>query len=304
MKTHAQLREIITSYPFYKVNAHIHTHLCDGAANMTVENITTEAEKAGFELVILTPHFHKKLTDRSATLYWDSDESIFLQLRDEIDYYERTNGRIKVLLSTEADILTVNGDLSLSPSAAAEQALDMITPTVNFHPLLPLAAIEATFITKVDEFYSSGKYASLIPDHINTTDIIQTYYEATVNAVRNCRYPGTLGHFFIAHTIPDRKHAWFDFHESHLPMMLEGARRVVEACENTERILDITGIHLLNGTTPSQQPAKDGFLYRFQCATLDMCRQKNVPFVPGSDAHNLPRIHECKLYKEIFSDYI
>lgn len=304
MKTHAQLREIITSYPFYKINAHIHTHLCDGASDMTVENIAAEAEKAGFELVILTPHFHKKLSDNSATLYWNSDESIFLQLRDEISFYDRTNGRIKVLLSTEADVLSVNGDLSFSPSTAAEQALDMVTPAVNFHPLLPLATVEATFTTKVDAFYSSGKYTDLIPPQMDTQEIIQTYYKATENAVRSCPYPGTLGHFFAAHTIPDRKHAWFDFQESHLPLMMDGARRVVDACAKSGRILDITGIHLLNDTAPMQQPAKDGFLHSFQRFTLDLCRAKNVPFVPGSDAHNLPRIHECKLYKEIFADYI
>lgn len=304
MKTNEQLREIITAHPFYKINAHIHTHLCDGASVMTVENIAAEAEKEGFELIILTPHFHKLVSDGSTTLYHDTDENILIKLRKEIEAYERNNGKLKILLSTEADILNVDGDLSLSISKPVENALDLVTPTINYHPLLPLETVAATDIKQVDMFHSSGRYRELVPKQFDSAYILQTYYEAATNAVLKCEYPSMLGHFFAPHSIADQKYTWFEVEESYLPMMMEYTDKLLCACAKKQTMLDITGIHLMNNTKALEQPLKDGFLYKFQRFTLDKCREYGIPFCPGSDAHNLPRIAECKLYKEIFSDYI
>ena len=58
MKTVKELREILQSVPFTAVDAHIHTHLCDGAPDMTVENIARSAKARGVQLIVLTPHFH------------------------------------------------------------------------------------------------------------------------------------------------------------------------------------------------------------------------------------------------------
>lgn len=304
MKTQEQLREIIASYPFSKINAHVHTHLCDGQPVMTVENIAAEAEKQGFELIILTPHFHKLVFDGKTTLYHDTDEKILIKLREEIDVYERKGGKIKFLLSTEADILNVDGELSLEISKEAEEALDLVTPTVNYHPLLPLETVAATDIKQVDMFHSSGRYQELVPKNFDAAYILKTYYEAATNAVLKCKYPAMLGHFFAPHSVADEKYTWFEVEESHLPMMKKCTEKLLSACADTKTMLDITGIHLMNGTTAKEQPIKDGFLYEFQKFTLGKCREYDIPFCSGSDAHNLPRIAECKLYEEIFSEYI
>lgn len=304
MKTQKQLREIVTAYPFYKINAHIHTHLCDGAQTMTVENIAPEAEHQGFDLLVLTPHFHKQVSDGNMTLYHDSDENILLQLRDEIDFYERRKGKVKILLSTEADVLTVDGDLSLTISKEVEHALDFVTPTINYHPLLPLETVAATDIKQVDAFHSSGRYRELVPEKFDAAYVLQTYYEAATNAIAKCEYPSMLGHFFAPHSIADKKYTWFEVEETHLPMMKEYTEKLLRICAERQALLDITGIHLMNGTTAAEQPLKDGFLYEFQRFTLEKCREYGIPFLPGSDAHNLPRIAECKLYKEIFADFI
>ena len=52
-----------------RIDAHVHTHLCDGKPEMTIENIAREAEFKGFDSIILTPHFHKKVTDGERELY-------------------------------------------------------------------------------------------------------------------------------------------------------------------------------------------------------------------------------------------
>lgn len=304
MKTQKQLREIIAAYPFYKINAHIHTHLCDGAPTMTVENIAPEAERAGFELIVLTPHFHKQVSDGCMTLYHDTDENILLQLRDEIDFYKKHNGKINILLSTETDILTIDGDLSLAISKEVENALDFVAPTINYHPLLPLEMVAATDIKQVDRFHSSGRYRELIPKEFSADYILQTYYEAAINAITKCEYPSMLGHFFAPHSIADKEYTWFEVDEAYLPMMMDATDKLLRTCAGIQAVLDITGIHLMNGTTPTEQPLKDGFLYQFQRFTLEKCREYGIPFCPGSDAHNLPRIAECKLYKEIFADFI
>lgn len=271
---------------------------------MTVENIAAEAERAGFGLIILTPHFHKMVSDGRTTLYHDTDETILLQLREEIEFYEKNRGKVRILLSTETDILNTDGELSLTISKEAEMALDMVTPTINYHPLLPLETVAATDIKQVDLFHGSGRYRELVPKQFDTSFILQTYYETAINAVLKCKYPAMLGHFFAPHSIADKKYTWFEVEESHLPLMMEYTDKLLLACAKTQTMLDITGIHLMSGITAMQQSEKDGFLYRFQRFTLDKCREYGIVFCPGSDAHNLPRIAECKLYKEIFAEYI
>ncbi len=304
MRTKEELAEIIKSYPVSKINAHVHTHLCDGRPNMTVENIAKRAEIEGFELIILTPHFHKQISDGITTLYYDTEEDILLKLRKEINAYEENGGKIRFLLSTEADILNVNGDLSLEISKEVEDVLDLVTPALNFHPLLPLETVVASYIQQVDEYHMSGRYQEVMPKAFNALYILESYYEATRNAILKCKYPAILGHFFLAHSVSGKKHSWFEMDEAYLPYMKEWTEQLLKICAQQQVMLDITGIHFVNSTTAQEQATKDGFLYEFQKFTLEKCREYNIPFCAGSDAHNLPRIAECKLYKEIFSAYI
>ena len=116
MKTTEQLREILNKHQFSKVDAHIHTHLCDGQQDLTVENIGETAKENGVTLVILTPHFHKYVSDNTAALYSDTDETILIKLREEIENYK---GETEFLLSTEADILDIDGTTALSISKSA-----------------------------------------------------------------------------------------------------------------------------------------------------------------------------------------
>lgn len=304
MRTKEYLKEMIQSYSLPKINGHIHTHLCDGQPVMTVENIAKEAEKEGFELIILTPHFHQQVSDGMTTLYHDTDEMMILKLRDEIDTYEKKVGKIKILLSTEADILNVQGNLSVKISKEVEEALDLVTPTINYHPLLPLETVAATDIKKADEYHMSGRYREIFPEGYDAGYILETYYETAKNAILNCEYPAMLGHFFAPHSIAGEKHSWFELDEAYLPMMKKCTEDMLLACAKKKAMLDITGIHFMNGITPREQAKKDGFLYEFQKFTLQKCREYDVPFCAGSDAHNLPRIAECKLYEEIFEEYI
>ena len=128
---------------------------------MTVKNIAQKAIQNGMKLIILTPHFHKKVSDKTAALYEDTNEEILIQLREEIDSLDKEFGdKLTILLSTEADILNTNGETALNISKIGETALDLITPTVNYHPLLPLKAVEVTYSRCIEEIHKSGIYMS------------------------------------------------------------------------------------------------------------------------------------------------
>ncbi len=96
------------------------------------------------------PHFHRQVSDGTETLYTDSDESIFSVLREEIDAYESMGGGARVLLSVEADIVSLDGGIALPRSREAPDALDFVTPTMNYHPLLPLKFVRPTYGKCVD----------------------------------------------------------------------------------------------------------------------------------------------------------
>ena len=208
MLTKETLHHIVNSFPKETINSHVHTHLCDGRPDMTVANIAARASEKGLKLIILTPHFHKQVTDGETTLYTDSDEGIFEKLREEIAAYERSGGSVRFLLSTEADILTTDGTMALPVSKTAQACLDLVTPTVNYHPLLPLEAVAVTHIREVDDYHESGRYAELEERAGGHERILKSLYEAQTNAILNCPYPAMVGHFFISHTVPGRKYAW------------------------------------------------------------------------------------------------
>ena len=79
MKSIRELEKIL--FRREKTDSHVHTHLCDGSGDMTVEGIAKSAGQRGIDTVILTPHFHKAVSDGTDTLYEDTDEGIILALR-------------------------------------------------------------------------------------------------------------------------------------------------------------------------------------------------------------------------------
>lgn len=301
MKTVRELRAILDAYPWTRINAHVHTHLCDGKPEMTVRNIGRAARLAGIGLVVLTPHFHRQVADASETLYTDTDETILLRLREEIQDYASQDGETRFLLSTEADILSQDGDMAL-PSAAAEAALDLITPTLNYHPLLPLRGVRLTYGRDRDGLHQSGEYARMAQAAGGISAILECLYATQANALRRSPYPAFLGHFFAAHSFAT-EYNWFGAREEHLPLLKAGAEKVLDACEATGAMVDITGI-ILSGRTPAQQREKDGFLYEFQQWFLAACRVRDIPYFPGSDAHSLSGVGESRCYGEIFEDVV
>lgn len=299
MKTYKELHEILKMYPLTKMNSHVHTHLCDGAEDMTVENIARAAQAADLGLIILVPHFHKRVEDESKSLYEDSREEILWELREEIDCYEKHGGEVKFLLSTEADILSVQGEISLHPSYKTERCLDLITPTLNYHPLLPLEAVVVTGIRTVDQFHASGRFAELEKSVGGKTRVLETAYEAMARALEQCEFSTMLGHFFCSHTIPNQTHTWFGITEADRETVWEGTRLILDVCQRKGAMLDLSGIHFTE-CTAEEQRRKDGFLYDFQCWVMEECRARKIPFGVGSDAHRLLKIPYVSEYKELY----
>ena len=288
MKTTKEIREFAEKYS--RLDAHIHTHLCDGALEMTVENIAKKAEAVGLDAVILTPHFHKQVSDETKTLYADTDETIFLSLREEIDKYERDFGRVKFLLSTEADIINEDGDISLKISSVAEMALDAVSPTLNYHPSLPYKFVGLGSGRSINELHDSGEYAVAAERIGGICEVLTKMYEAEIGAIEHCPYPAILGHFFAAHSKHPDRYTWFGAREEHLPLMKEWTRKVIDSCSRCGALIDITGVHLSHGQTTETKLLSNGFMADFQVFVLRECRKRGVIPLYGSDAHGLSGI--------------
>lgn len=282
------MKEIIRSVPFCQIDGHVHTHLCDGKPEMTVQNIAKAASEKGIKLVILTPHFHKQVSDDTATLYDDSDREIFCRLRDEIDGY---HGDVKFLLSAEADILNTDGDVSLE----WDDMLDFVTYTVNYHPSLPLKAVEVTYSACIEDIYKSGFYHKAEEDAGGTQKVIEQLYKTEINAIKKATRPVSLGHFFAAHSYAVGEYNWFNMKPCHISLMKEGASEVIDACLAANAMIDVTGIHTKN-LTDGQKATADGFFYDFQRWFIKQCKQKDVVIYPGSDAHSLRGVGSISYY--------
>ena len=265
---------------------------------MNVKNIAEQALKKGLTCVILTPHFHKNVSDETASLYTDTNEDILLQLRQEVD---KVNSEFKddltVLLSTEADILDTNGITALKISKKAEDALDLVTPTVNYHPLLPLKAVEVTYGRCIAEIHSSGVYDAFAKKIGGVDKVLETLYETEVNAIINSPYPSILGHFFAAHSYAVGEYNWFGASSKHLRIMDEGADKIIDACVKTGTMIDLTGIHCGSSGYDKKQN-DDGFFYDYQKRFIQKCINNNVLIFPGSDAHGLIAVGDIGYYRQ------
>lgn len=278
---------------FDKTDAHVHTHLCDGKPEMTVKNIADTAKARGIEQVILTPHFHKRVSDASATLYDDSDEGIFTRLRDEINECDTD---VKIHLSPEADILDIDGHSSTDNlSEGARDMLDAVTLTLNYHPLLPLKCVEVTYSKCIEEIYESGYYAECERAAGGVERVLQTMYEAQINAVKRADFPVIVGHFFAAHSNAVKTLSWFNAKKEHINIMKEGASELVRVCAQKGAVIDLTGIHPKD-ETPLQKQERDGFFFDFQRWFADYARIKGVTLTCGSDAHSLKSVGNIGYY--------
>ena len=285
-----------------RIDSHVHTHLCDGKPEMTVENIAAKAIERGFDSVILTPHFHKKVSDGQRELYEDSDQSIFLSLREEIDAYAKNCGQVRFLLSCEADIVSANGETSLDISKDAERALDAVTLTMNYHPSLPLKFVGLTMGKYIDALIESGEYNEAATSFGGVGKVLEAMYECELRAIEKCQYTSILGHFFAAHSVHPDKYSWFDAKPEHLPMMREYSAIIIDACRKKGTMIDITGVHMKNDTV-EEKMIKNGFMVDLQRSVLSECKKQGVYTLYGSDAHSLASIGNAyEYYEKLFGE--
>ena len=310
MKSVAELREIINHFKPMEMNAHVHTHLCDGTHEMTVDNIAREACAKGIGLTILTPHCHHLLKEGDFSLYWDTDPCIFERLREKIETYQKKDGRVRFLLSSEVDILSMDGGISMEPSRQIECNLDMITVTMNFHPGLSIRSVELSYYHRIRELYDSGEAQKLMDTVGGKEKAMRMAYSAQASAIRSCPYPCALGHFWISHNSCFDGYNWSGLVESDLDAMKEGAAEVLDALHRRGGMLDVTGIQ-----DPDQQWLKDlglnrkvvepaGFFREFHRWVLREAEKLEIPVLCGSDAHALDTIGRSRIYQEYFNELL
>lgn len=299
MKSIKEIRNILSNCKC--VDSHVHTHLCDGKEDMTVKNIAETAKSLGIDGIILTPHFHKQVSDDTLVLYSDTNQDIFLKLREEIDRYERDDGAVKIILSTEADIISLDGEISLNVNKQAEAALDLVTPTMNYHPCLPLAFVGLTMGKKIDELHESGAYETAAAKVGGIGEVLSLMYEAQVNAIKRCEYPSMLGHLFMAHSFHPVKNNAFGAKPEHLELMKDGVKQLLSACKSANALVDLTGVHMTKTQSVADKIIDNGFLVEFQKYVVSECRKMGICAYYGSDAHSLSSIgRTIDYYKALF----
>ena len=171
----------------------------------------------------------------------------------------------------------------------------MVTPTMNYHPLLPLTFVRLTYGKEVDGLHDSGEYAAAAEAAGGVEYLLRTAFEAQKQAILGCPYPSMLGHFFAAFSVHPDRNTWFGVREEHLPLMMAGAREVIEACRERRAILDLTGVHTKVDSV-EEKMRKNGFLMEFQYFVVDLCREMGVPTVSGADSHSLSAIGRSRRY--------
>ncbi len=271
------------------VDVHVHTHLCDGQPEMTVANIAARAKERGIGAVVLVPHWHKQVSDETETLYEDSKASMLLALREEIEAQRRIDDSVQFLLSAEADILSVDGTIALELTPEIETAVDLITPTMNYNPILPLRCVHLTYGKDINGLHESGEYARMADRLGGVEKVLEAMYEAEANAILRAPYTCMLGHFFAAHAIHPDKYSWFGATQEHLPLMKAGADKVIAACAEKNATLDLTGVHVKDQTA-EEKIRQQGFWFEFQRYVVDSCRKHGVGAYPGSDSHRLKKL--------------
>jgi len=297
MKTATELRQILDSYRWHEINTHVHTCLCDGQPDMNVENIAQQAMVDGVKCVVLMPHYHKQVSDGETVLYHDTDSSIFFALREQIETYRQNGGQVEFLLSTEADIRNPEGEICVDDLDVFADVIDFLTPTMNYHPLLPLKAVGVTAMQTREPIHASGEYAKMVEQAGGIERILECIYTTQANAIEKAPCTAMLGHFFAAHSRMGQ-YSWFGHEPQHLPLMKEGAKKVIDACARKNAVIDITGMRILDGDIAAKRE-HDGFLHEYQRWFLDECKKANVGCYPGGDAHNLGLIGGTWFYEEL-----
>lgn len=300
VKTVRELKEILSDNA--GTDSHVHTHLCDGNKDMTVESIARTAHEKGIGVIVLTPHFHKRVSDGAETLYEDTDEGMLLSLREEISRYEKNGGAVKLLLSAEADILSEDGDISIKFSGQGEKALDFVSPTLNYHPLLPLSFVRLTYGRYVDALHESGEYHRAAEKAGGIETVLEAMYKTQVNAIERCPYPMMLGHFFMSQSAHPKTLNCFGAERGHLGIMKTGISDVVNACKRKNAFIDLSGVHIHPDESVEECIARNGFLSELHSFTVKECQKNGVVFNYGSDAHSLNAIASShSYYREIIN---
>ncbi len=108
----------------------------------------------------------------------------------------------------------------------------------------------------------------------------------------------------MTHSIHPDTYSCFDAREEHLPIMKEGALRIIEACRRRHAMIDLTGVHLQKEESAGDKIAKNGFLVDFQTFVIRKCIKRGVDFYFGNDAHSLRGVGSTSEYYKLLLDMI
>ncbi|MCM8803793.1 MAG: PHP domain-containing protein [Candidatus Omnitrophica bacterium] len=269
-----------------KVDIHIHSCFDDGASEMTINNIIKEAKNKKLTKIGIVIHYHKFLPSKEYKLYGNIEpEKSKIKLRKLIKDLDKINdASIQIKLGIETEIIDTDGNLNCYDEIF--EKVDYILCACHWLPdeILPsnLTILIYKDREKAIQYYKSYQYKKII-DNFGRERIIEKYFLMYENLIS--KYPGVI----LSHP---------HFGELAVYQIIENLEQVKnylyllsEKMEKNKISFNITEPMVSLIETPEIDNC--GIKKSFWSSLLfwiNICKEKKIEFIPGSDAHNLEGI--------------
>ena len=266
-----------------KIDIHIHSCFDDGKKDMTVGNIIKEAEKKGVEEIGIVIHYHKFLPSAEFKLYGDIDpEECNLKLNQLIKKIRKVENK-NVKIGIETEIIDMKGNLNASEEVI--EKVDYVLGSCHWFPedILPIQL--TTLIYKDRErgikYYQSEEWKKMI-DKIGREKIIEKCFTMYENVIT--KYPSIiLSHPHLAELAVYKIIDSLEEVKNHLFNLatLMGKKKIL--FNLTEPM-----VKLIDNPSIDNSGIKD--FWASLPVWINICKEKGVKFIPGSDAHCLEEV--------------
>lgn len=272
-----------------KIDMHIHSHYDDGAEDMTVSNIIERAESKQLGGVGITLHYRQSTPDieeyRSGFGGFCGDDcrAALDKLVEETKSCTSDTG-LTLKVGIETEMTDLHGNLNAPPDVL--KGVDFVLCSCHWIPdeIMPIRLTSLMLKDKARaiEYFRSEEWNNII-EGIGREKIIEKYFSMYKRALSE-EYLTALGHPHFG-----------GLASLGIVKSLEDVRGYLSDLAET-MVKTNTGFNI---TEPAASLVKDPSLddcgiepdfWRSLPIWVNICKQKGVSFMPGSDAHNLEHV--------------
>ncbi|MCD6218768.1 hypothetical protein J7K43_00095 [Candidatus Calescamantes bacterium] len=283
-----------------KYDIHVHSYLDDGGSEMHIKDIVEEAEKKFLDGIGIVMHYRETVPDVDVyrqMLHGEKNLFALTQLIEEIKEIKRTaSDNLEIKVGIETEIKDLEGNLNASQEII--EKVDFVIFVCHWIPeILPynLTSLILKHKLKAIEYYRSETWHRIIEDR-GRSDLVHRYFGMYKRAM--LKFPSAiLGHphfgdLAMYKIIEDLE----DVHE----YLLDLAETMVK----TNTTFNITELMAKVIENPSIDDCGIGKnFWNSLPVWINICKEKGVKFLPGSDAHSLERVGQVDACRRILRGY-